>query len=92
MTLSNHLLSFISHSFIRKLILTTGIIYIALGTVFFVSGVLLLRKIKTYYRAFYMAVRGKLWFSAVLLSFTLFLRGLLNVLRYVDFGSLNQKI
>eukprot|EP00347_Sterkiella_histriomuscorum_P007571 403348407 len=78
--------------FINKLGLTIGVIYLILGVIFFISGVLLLRKLKIYYRTFYQNVRFTLWISASLLSATLLVRGILNVLRFADYIELDEEL
>ena len=69
--------------------LATGIIYLSLGTIFFISGVLLLRKLNKFFIDFYMNVRIKLWTTVCLLSLTLLLRGALNTIRVLDESELN---
>lgn len=61
-----------------------------LGIAFFISGVLLLRKLKLYYFEFFKNVRVKLWLSVSLLSFTLLLRGILNIARAMDGSELDR--
>ena len=80
------------YSFILKLGLTIGIIYLTLAFVFFISGVLLLRKLKKYFFSFYRMVSVKLWLSTALLSVTLLIRGILNVVRYADNNYLDNLI
>ena len=72
--------------------MATGLIYAILGTLFLISGILLLRKIKRYYRDFYENVKVKLWFAALLLSFTLLLRATLNIIRFAAATELNDEI
>ena len=72
--------------------MTIGAIYLILGIVFLISGILLLRKLKIYYRVFYNNVRCTLWTSATLLSLTLLIRGILNVLRFADYIELDEAI
>lgn len=63
-----------------------AIIYLILGVVFFIVGLLLLRKLKKFYTEFYLNVKCTLWTSAVLLSFSLLIRGILNLIRFTDSG------
>lgn len=72
--------------------LTTGVVYLALGSTFFLFGVLLLRKLKIYYKDFYKNTNVKLWLSVCLLSTTLLIRGILNVIRTADDTDLDDEL
>lgn len=52
----------------------------------------MLRKLKKYYNVFYRNVRCTLWASACILSVTLLIRGVLNVLRFADYIELDQEL
>jgi hypothetical protein len=53
-----------------------------MGVVFQISGVVLIRKLREYHWKYYMIVACKLWISAIVLSTSLILRGILTIVRY----------
>ena len=72
--------------------LTVATIYLILGVAFFLVGFILLRKLKKYYTEFYENVRCTLWTSAMLLSFSLLIRGVLNLIRFTDSAHIDSDI
>lgn len=64
--------------------IATGIIYLFLGTVFFVTGLLLIARIKSNLPGFYISIKKPIWLATLLLSASLWVRGGFNLFRYFD--------
>ena len=56
-------------------------IFLFLGLVYFVVGVILLLKLKKHVRPFYDKVKGKVLFATIVLSLSLEIRAVLNLVR-----------
>lgn len=72
--------------------LSTGLIYLTLGTAFIISGVQLITCIKTHYQNMYSSLKAPLWTATILLSVTAWVRAALDIIRYIDKSGLGKAI
>lgn len=56
-------------------------IFFLLSFIFFVSGLVLILKLKRHVRAFYVKVKGTIWLATIILSVSLLIRAVLNLIR-----------
>ena len=72
-----------------KLTIEITAIFFFLGFVFFISGLVLILKLKYHVKAFYEKVKVKVWVATLILSLSLLVRASLNLAR--TFTMLSEK-
>lgn len=63
-----------------------------LGVAFFCSGLVLITVMSKHFNKFFIKVKNKLYIATVALSLSLFVRGVINLTRYLDETELHQFI
>lgn len=64
--------------------MATGLIYLFLSCAFIISGLLLIYRLRRHFPSFYLKIRGPTWLATGLLSSTLLVRAVLDIVRYID--------
>ena len=65
----------------------TGVVFLVLSIMFLIVGVVLIHKLKIHVEPFYKKVKGLVWTATLVLTITLMIRGVLNLIRF--FTNLN---
>jgi hypothetical protein len=71
---------------------STGLIYLLLGVAFLTSGLMLISLLKSNFGSFYQSQKKQLWAATIILSVTLLIRSLLDLLRFFDSSGLDDAI
>ncbi len=73
----------------NELTIEVTAIFFLLSFIFFVSGLILIMKLKKHVRGFYNKTKGTIWLATIILSTSLLVRAVLNLIR--SFTDLQQK-
>ena len=71
---------------------STGLIYLALSIAFMISGLLLIKLLRLHFGSFYKPIKKQLWTATILLSLTMLIRAVLDLVRFFDSTGLDDAI